>query len=268
MHPELFTIGPFTLRSFGLMLALGFLAAFLALRVLLRGTGRNSDYASTLLVWCMAAGVAGARIAYVMEHWSTQFRDDPGTIFRIDQGGLMYYGGMIGALLALFLFARIHREHVLDVLDQTAGVLPLGQAFGRIGCFLNGCCYGRLCDSFGVAFPRGSAPWYEQVRTLAIGPDTLQSLPVVPVQLLESAGCALLFLFLWGLHRKKRRGLVTGAYLVGYGLLRFALEFLRGDERLMLGAFSIGQTISLAAILAGIVLLAVSLAATRDEAKP
>lgn len=287
MHPTLFSLGSFTLHSFGVMMALAFLSAFWVLRRLGRGTPRDGDYASGLLVWCMVSGILGARIAYVIEHWSAQFRDTPSAIFRIDQGGLMFYGGLIGTLVALAIFARVHKERTIDVFDFVAVVLPLGQALGRIGCFLNGCCHGRLCDGFpGIAFPRFSGPWHEQVRDGLIDATAARSLPVLPTQLFEAAGCALIFALLLLLYRRKRRGLVTGAYLACYGVLRFALEYFRGDQRITLGEFtfapvqwlaghgalpssiaalSIGQLISAVAIAASIPVLAYAFRAGRDS---
>ncbi len=287
MFPTLFSLGPLTIHSFGLMLACAFICACAVLRRIGRGTHRDSDYTSSLLVWCMVSGVAGARIAYVIEHWSAQFKDTPGAIIRIDQGGLMFYGGLIGALLALAIFARVHKEKTLDIFDFVAVALPLGQTFGRIGCFLNGCCHGRICHGFpGVTFPHFSGPWQEQFQAGLITRATERSLPVLPSQLFEAVGCALIFLLLLKLYRFNRRGLVTGVYLACYGALRFCIEFTRGDERISLGEFpcapvqwlaahnalpspiaalSIGQLISIIAIAASIPILVIALRGVRSS---
>ena len=289
MFPTLFSIGPITIHTFGAMLACAFICAYLVLRRLGRGTHRDGDYASGILVWCMVAGVLGARIAYVIEHWSSQFKDAPGAIFRIDQGGLMFYGGLIGALLALAIFARVRREKTLDVFDFVAVALPLGQAFGRLGCFFNGCCHGRVCEGFpGISFPRFSGPWFEQAREGLIPQAAARSLPVIPTQLFEAAGCVLVFLLLLKLYGARRRGLVTGAYLACYGILRFCMETMRGDVRITLGEFpiapvrwlaehgalpspvaalSIGQLISIAAIAASLPLLVLAMRGGADASR-
>lgn len=256
MHPVLFQIGPVTLHAFGAMMALGFLAALAAMRSLSRGgfTGLSDDHLSRLLVWLMVGGVLGARLAYVAEHWASEFAANPGSIVRIDQGGLMFYGGVLGAVAAILLFARVYRLHPLDVLDLCAAALPLGHAFGRIGCFLNGCCHGFRCQGpGGVSFPAGSLPWREQVADGLIGPEAPSSLPVVPTQLIEALANLALFAVLYAVARRHpRRGRVTALYLVLYAVVRFHTEMLRGDARMQVGALSVGQAVSLLFLAAGV----------------
>jgi phosphatidylglycerol:prolipoprotein diacylglycerol transferase len=256
MCPELLKIGPFTLHAFGAMMALGFLAAFAAMRKLARGTGRDGDYLSRLLVWLMIGGIAGARLAYVAEHWRSEFAARPGAVFRIDQGGLMFYGGVFGALAAILLFARRRRENPLQITDLAAAALPLGHAFGRVGCFLNGCCYGRPWEHpLAVAFPAGALAWRDQHLRGLIPADAPRSLPLVPVQLLEAGLNLLIFVVLARLYpRRSRDGAVTAAYLLLYPPARFVTEMLRGDPRRTFGAISIGQTLSLALLFCGVLL--------------
>ncbi|MBR0056390.1 MAG: prolipoprotein diacylglyceryl transferase, partial [Kiritimatiellae bacterium] len=166
MYPELFQIGPFTLRSFGLMAALGFLAAYAALRRFsLRLARMAPDDASALLVAAMVGGALGARLAYVAEHWSAEFAAGPLLeVLRFDRGGLMFYGGLGGAIAAILVLALAWRRNPADLLDLGALALPLGHALGRVGCFLNGCCYGRVSRGvLSVCYPAGSEPWRAQV---------------------------------------------------------------------------------------------------------
>ena len=139
--------------------------------------------------------------------------------------------------------------------DMLTTVLPLGHAFGRIGCFFYGCCYGRVSQAAcAVRFPRGSPAWYEQLNANLIDSSAQASLPVLPTQFFEAAAVAMLFaVLIWVYCRfwKSRPGFTTGVYLMGYALVRFGMEFLRGDPRAAIGPFSIGQTISLALLLAG-----------------
>ena len=257
MHSELFQIGPFTLRVYGLCMALGFLFGWMAAVRLCRRTGQNADGLTSLLTWLMVSAVFGARTAYVLEHWSSEFADNPFAIIRVDQGGLMFYGGLIAAALVLLLYARIYRQHLFQITDVVLAVVPLGHAFGRLGCFMHGCCYGKLTQScIGVSFPKDSPAWWEQVSAAPplLTQAALRSLPVIPTQLIESAANVILFAVLFTLYPKRHaaRGFITGCYLISYAVLRFIIEYLRGDPRLAVGPFSISQTISLGLLLLGL----------------
>jgi phosphatidylglycerol:prolipoprotein diacylglycerol transferase len=249
MYPIFFQLGPLTLHAFGLMMALGFVAALAVMRRLSRRGfgGLDDDQLARLIVWIMAGGIVGARLAYVAEHWSSEFAANPGAIIRIDQGGLMFYGGVLGAILAIGGYARRGGRPLLDLLDLCAVGLPLGHAFGRLGCFLNGCCYGHVCrGAFGVGYPAGSLAWREQVAAGLLPAAAASSLPVVPTQLIELAANLAIFGFLLRLARRHpSRGRVTSAYLLLYAVVRFATEILRGDPRLTQGGLSIGQWISI-----------------------
>ena len=250
MHPILFQLGPFTLHAFGAMMALGFLAAFQAMRHLARRgfVPIDDDQLARLLVWLMVGGVMGARLAYVAEHWRAEFVDSPASIIRIDQGGLMFYGGVLGAVLAISLFARANRQNLLGLYDLCAAVLPLGHAFGRLGCFLNGCCYGRVCESaVSVRYPAGSMAWREQVAAGLLPHAASASLPMLPTQLIELVANLALFALLFRLARRHAfRGRITAVYLMLYACIRFNTERMRGDARLVVGGgLSIGQLISL-----------------------
>ena len=262
MHPDLISIGFLHIKTYGAFMALGFLAAWQVLAWLCRRTGRAPDPLTGLVTWMMVCGVAGARAAYVIEHWQSEFAAHPEHIIRVDQGGLMFYGGLILAIAVFFIWCRVKRERLLPHADLLTTVIPLGHAFGRVGCFFYGCCYGRVSHvACAVSFPRGSPAWYEQVNGGLIGADASASLPVLPTQLFEAAAVAVLFLaLLWTYRRtwKIRPGFTTGVYLVGYAAIRFGMEILRGDPRAEIGPLSIGQTISLAILCAGLAFMAAS----------
>ena len=255
MHPDLISIGFLHIKTYGACMVLGFLVAWQVISWLCRRTGRNAEPLSNLLMLMMVTGIVGARAAYVIEHWSSEFAAHPGQIIRVDQGGLMFYGGLILAMAAFLVLCLARRERILPLIDLFAVVVPLGHAFGRIGCFFYGCCYGRLSESAcAVAFPRGSPAWHEQMRDGLIANDALRALPVLPTQLFEATAVLLLFGALFFLYRrfwKRAPGLVFGCYLVGYACIRFGIEVLRGDPRATVGPFSISQTISLVLLLAG-----------------
>ena len=250
MYPTLFRLGPLTLHSYGLMMALGFLSALWIWGRLSRHTGYSADLLSTLLFWMLISGLLGARLLHVLQYWE-DFAANPVSILRIDQGGLVFFGGAIGAGLALVCFARRHRKPLLEVMDLVSTALPLGHAWGRLGCFLNGCCHGRVCEATigAVRFPGGSLPWQRY-------PDGARSLPLIPTQLIEVFGNLAIFLVLYRLFpRRPFRGAIAGLYLLLYPLLRFLVEPLRGDLRPGLGSLSNGQWISLGLMVLGIGIL-------------
>jgi phosphatidylglycerol:prolipoprotein diacylglycerol transferase len=274
MHSVLLQFGSFPpLRAYGLCMALGFLFGWFAAVRLCKRTGQNADNLSGLLTWLMVSAVFGARAAYVMEHWSAEFAGAPLSILRVDQGGLMFYGGLIAAALVLGLYTRVYRQHLFQVTDLVLAVVPVGHAFGRVGCFLHGCCYGKLTRScIGVCFPKDSPAWWEQVSSAPplIAQTALKSLPVIPTQLIEAAANALLFAVLFALYPKRRtqRGFITGCYLISYAALRFVIEYLRGDPRLAVGPFSISQTISLGLACIGAACLCIGRPLDHAERRP
>ncbi|MCL1921101.1 MAG: prolipoprotein diacylglyceryl transferase [Kiritimatiellaeota bacterium] len=259
MHSELFSIGPITLRMYGLCMALGFLAAWRVMVYLCKRTGQNSDQVAMLLTWVMLAAILGARAVYVAQHWTAEFAHNPLAVVRFDQGGLVYYGGFLGALIPYIGYALRFRRNFFEMTDISAAVLPLGQAFGRVGCFMQGCCWGKHSDAWlTVSFPRGSPAWFNHVSGGLIRETATESLSVIPTQLIESAATLALFALLFALYPKhyRRRGLIGGLYLVGYAVLRFGIEFLRGDPRGAVGPFSTSQAISLAAFIGGLACIA------------
>ena len=271
MHSELFSLGPLILRSYGLCMALGFLFGWQAAVRLCRRSGQDADSLTSLLTWLMGSAVVGARAAYVLEHWKAEFADTPLAILRIDQGGLMFYGGLIIAAIPLLIHARVYRKHLFQITDLVLAVVPVGHALGRFGCFMHGCCYGKITgSSLGVCFPKGSPAWWEQASASPplIPQTALESLPVIPTQLIESAANLLLFALLFTLYPRRYRqpGFISGCYLVSYAALRFFIEYLRGDPRLVVGPFSISQTISLGLLFLGLFCLAYSRRARPREA--
>ena len=244
MYPDLIDLGFLHLKTYGACMATGFLICWTLVE---RLSGRKD--LSNMLILLMAAGVVGSRIAYVIEHWQSEFAAAPARIIRVDQGGLMFYGGFLLALAAFVAWCVARREKMLALADLLAAVVPLGHAFGRIGCFFYGCCYGRDSDAWcAVTFPAGSPSWFEHGQRMV---------SVLPTQLFEAAALLALFAALMVLWRRRggRNGLILGAYLVGYAAIRFGMEYLRGDPRAAVGPFSISQTISICLALAGSALL-------------
>ena len=269
MHPDLFNLGFLHVKTYGACMAIGFLLCW---KVIERLSGRRD--LGDLLVLLMLSGVVGSRVAYVIEHWRSEFADDPLRIVRIDQGGLMFYGGLILAIVMFFVWCRRKRVAPFALADLLCTVLPLGHACGRIGCFFYGCCYGRQVDSpFAVSFPLHSPAWMEQFHAGLIPRMASESLPVLPTQLFEAVALLALFAILMALRRRSRRGGTepaagrqAGTYLIGYATIRFAMEFLRGDPRAAWAGLSVGQLISIGMVALGAAFVALSFSGRKGAA--
>jgi phosphatidylglycerol---prolipoprotein diacylglyceryl transferase len=264
MHPiwfnigPCFNVGPLPIQWFGVMFGLGFLAALLNWVILGRREGKDYTYCSDLLFWIMISGVVGARLAYVISEFD-YCMESPIRMLQIWHGGLIYYGGFAGAVVAAVLFARSRKERILPLFDFIAVPIPLGHAFGRIGCFLNGCCAGiEYNGPLAVrypGYPAESIPWLQQWHAGLVKSDSPQSLPVVPVQLFEAAFNVILYLILvWAYRHRRKDGDVASLYLMAYPIARFTFEFLRGDERMpFLGLnLDVAQIVSIGLFIVGL----------------
>lgn len=220
---------------YGVLFAGGWLAAVFHWSRLIKSKPWPKSLPSDLSVWMMLGGVLGARLAYIFANWS-HFMDNPAELVRIDQGGLIFYGGLFGCVLAVILFAKKQRLAIWPLGDFIITAAPLGHAFGRLGCHINGCCYGKESEAF-WAVP-------------------MQGLLRHPTQLLEVGGNLAIYIALLFIYPKlsHRPGRTVASYLILYPPLRFALEFLRGDERLTTGAITNAQVISLLLFASGIAL--------------
>ncbi|TAN38022.1 MAG: prolipoprotein diacylglyceryl transferase [Verrucomicrobia bacterium] len=240
MHPIAFELLGRPIYWFGVMMALGFLAAIAIWNWLAPRTGRPAGYGSELGFWVMISGVVGARVVEVLTNW-THYRAQPWEILRVDHGGLVFYGGFIGACLAVIVFARLRRDPLWTLADFAVIGLPLGHVLGRIGCFLNGCCYGVPSNlPWAVCFP----PDHES-----------HGVPVHPTELYESAFNLLLFglLLTFFLRRRPPAGRVFALYLLIYPPFRLLVECIREEPH---GAFglTVGQQTSIPLFWVGLAL--------------
>lgn len=170
-------------------------------------------------------------------------------VFKFWYGGLVWYGGLLLGIPVGIWFLRRHRIPVPIVADMAGYAIPLGLSFGRIGCFLAGCCFGKVCpiSHGGVVFPRGSAVYEYHLQRHLIDRAATHSLPVIPTQLYESFGCLLIFLFVFFYLRPRRKFSGQSFYfmLMAYASLRFVLEFFRDDPRGGLFGLSTSQLIGI-----------------------
>jgi len=235
MHPVFIEIFGRPIYWYGVLTAIGFLAAVANWSYLSMRDGRAKGLGSDIGIWGMGGGILGARVAYIIANWS-DYAQTPLEIIRIDKGGLIYYGGFIGGSLSIILLARLRREPLWSFADFVVTSVPLGHALGRIGCFLNGCCFGKNCE----------LPW-------AVYHDQANR---HPTPLYETGfNLAVYVILLWLYNRKKRRsGTVLGLYLLLYPLGRFFLEWTRGDDRMRWMGLTVAQEISVGLFVTGCIL--------------
>ncbi len=197
--------------------------------------------------WLLVGAIVGARSLYVISYWHEVFAPQPiWEIFMVQHGGLVYYGGLIGASLACILFARRKKLALWRLADILAPSIALGYVFGRFGCLMNGCCYGRYC----------TMPW---AITYPVGHETHPggetALPVHPTQVYDSIlNLGFYVLLAWLYRRKKFDGQIFAFYLIGYAILRFIVESFRGDYIIhYLGGWATpAQLISMGILVAGV----------------
>jgi len=238
MHPILFELGPLRFYSYGLLIALGFLAASALAARRAAAAGLDPGKIQGVALTALLAGLAGGRIAYVLLRWDL-FRDNPVEILRLDHGGLVFFGGLAGGLLGGVWAIRRAGMPLARTVDLLIPPLVLAHAFGRIGCLLNGCCYGKFTSlPWGIRFPG------EELRRH-------------PTQLYEALALLAIFFLLKRLERRAPRpGTVLLAYGLSYALWRFFVEFLRADNPPIALGLTVFQWISIGvALVSGILLL-------------
>ena len=250
MFPRLFELGPITLHTYGLLLALAFLSATALLAHLGERDGMNRSRAWDLGFVVILSALVGAKVLMVLTNLD-YYVANPQRFLSLEfwQAGGAYFGGLIGATLGSYFFIRRHPSlSFWKVADAAAPAIALGQSIGRVGCFAAGCDYGTPSN----------LPWAVTFSSqyAADNVGVPLSVPLHPVQLYESVGTLLLFGFLFWWHaRRSYPGQVIAFYFVGYGLVRFGNEFFRGDIGrgfVFGGLLSIPQVISLMVLLAGI----------------
>jgi phosphatidylglycerol:prolipoprotein diacylglycerol transferase len=243
------------------MVALGFMAGlWTASRRGLR-EGVPPEKVLDLGPWLILGAIVGARTLYVISYWREEFADQPMEIFMIQKGGLVFYGGLVGSSLACILYVRWKKLPLWKFADILAPSVALGYVFGRIGCLMNGCCYGRLCDlPWAIRYPNQSPIWKQHFLSGLVG-EADRSAPVQPTQIYESLINLVFYLGLvWLYRRKKFDGQVFGTYLVGYALLRSFVEMFRGDypQHYFGGWATPAHLVSIGILAAGAALLALA----------
>lgn len=231
MAVDLFSIGKFTVHGYGLMIGLGFLVAVLLACNKAKHKGFSPDHLMNIAMWVLVIGFLGGKILYVIVEFKS-FLTNPLAV--LGSAGFVVYGGVITGVLSIFVYCKVKKIETFEYLDLIGTYVPLVQAFGRVGCFCAGCCYGKRTDSWlGVVFPEGCfAP---------------AGVKVYPTQLFMAAGDLIIFFALLYYYNNKRKvvGMVAVLYLAMYSFGRFLIEFIRDDARGSVGVLSTSQFIAI-----------------------
>ena len=239
MHPILFKIGPITIYTYGVMVAIGIFFGSLILMKLAEKEGIPKKDVADTAFWSVVAGIVGARVFFFI--YNPEYLNPWYRVFYFWEGGLVWYGGVIfGALTALY-FVKKREIPVWKFADIVSIPLSVGLGSGRIGCTMAGCCYGKECHApFAITFhdPHSAAPL---------------GIPLCPTQPISSVANFLIAGILYLLYRRRKAaGEIFGFYLVLYGIFRFLIEFWRATPKDILGFLSNNQVISIIMVVAGL----------------
>jgi phosphatidylglycerol:prolipoprotein diacylglycerol transferase len=248
MYPILFSFGSFRIFSYGFFVAL---ALIISMYYLSYSSNRlkfkifSQEELYSFVIYLVLFGITGARIFYILTNIN-EYIISPLSIFKVWQGGLVYYGGFITVTIFAIIYCRVRNIQVLYLGDFFGPALALGHAIGRIGCFFAGCCYGK----------ESNLPWsvvFTDKQSLAVLGEHLH-----PTQIYESLGNFCIFFILFFYSKKKRRvGDIFAIYLILYSILRFIVECFRGDDRgMQYFGLSISQNISIILLIVGVFIYA------------
>jgi phosphatidylglycerol:prolipoprotein diacylglycerol transferase len=221
MYPILLDFGNLHIYAYGFFIVMGFITAVVLAALKIRKSNSEMSFENIvdLFFYTVLSAIIGARILFVLIHFDL-YRQHPVQIFKIWEGGLVFYGGLILAVMVAFWYMRWHRLPIWKLADLISPLIALGLSFGRIGCFFAGCCYGK----------ETSLPWAVVFKN----PDSLARLnvPLHPTQLYDAAnGLAIFFFLTWMEKRKSYDGQIFWLFLFLYAITRFFIEIFRGDPR-------------------------------------
>ncbi len=260
----LFLFGPFPVRTYGVAVASGFLSAIIVSRSICKKNDIDPDIIFDLAVYILVGTIIGARFFYIIFYDWSYFISNPLRMFKIWEGGLVFYGGLIGGISAGLYYVKKKKLPVLKLADIMGTVIPLGLFFGRLGCYGYGCCYGAVAPEwfpFKIKFPAiankliGFTPAYENhlFHGLVTEADKF-SLGVYPTQIISSLAGLLLFFLLYFLFKKRKYdGQIAGFTLIFYAVIRFLIELLRVEPRFL--TLSVSQWISIVMFACGLYIL-------------
>jgi phosphatidylglycerol:prolipoprotein diacylglycerol transferase len=219
MHRILFSFDGLNVYSWGFMVALGIVIATIFILKDAQKKNIDPDNLLNIGMFSILCSLIGARVYYVIEHHQ-DFATNLVSVFYLWDGGLVFYGGLVGFAIAFYLLTKHYKIDFLSLTDLIAPFLPLAYAIGRIGCFLNGCCYGIVANTpISVVFADAHVPGRR-----------------IPTQLIDSFVSFLFFIYLYSQRGKEKfKGDLTTKYLIMYSISRFLIEFLRDEARIFFG---------------------------------
>lgn len=239
MFYEVFTIGPVTVHGYGLMIAIGLLAAILLAMYRAKRKEMDEDIVFNLIIIAIIFGFLGAKIMYLIVEFKSFWADPLGQL--LSGSGFVVYGGIIGGAAAAFIYCRIKKVSFLKHFDLFMPSIALAQGFGRVGCLGAGCCYGKETESFlHIVFHNS--------------PLAPNNVALIPTQIYSSLGnFAIAGILLLYANKDRRLGNTGLLYMALYSVFRFGIEFFRADHRGAVGPFSTSQFISIFVFVAAVV---------------
>ncbi len=252
--------GPFPVRTYGVAVLTGLIAGTFILHKLLKREGINPEFIPDFVFWIIVGVILGARLFYAIFYEPEYFLENPLRIFYVWEGGLVFYGGAAGGIIAGYAFLKKKKLPIIKIADAAGIAVLAGLGFGRWGCFGYGCCFGKITNSpIGIRFPAHGAPgitspaFEYHLKLGLVSPTDKFSLPVYPTQIISSINAFILAFILYLLFRKKKfDGQIASLSLIFYGITRFLIEFLRVNPQFL--GLTVSQWLSIFFIIYGIIL--------------
>lgn len=259
MYRILFTIGSFSIYSYGLMIALAFIAAILFAMKNAKKSGEDPERILDISLYVILGALIGGRLGYVITYLDYYLKN-PLKILYFRQGGLSFLGGFLVAYFLCWLYVRRTKISFWKYADIVAPSIALGIGIGRIGCFLNGCCFGVVSENYGIKFPSVNMPpvYLQQLKDGLIASGSSSTLPVIPTQIYTSLyGFLIFFILLLMKKYKKYDGFLMLSFFILYSISRFIIEYFRFYESnyRVFNLFTITQTILLGVILVSLLFM-------------
>ena len=261
MYRILFTIGSFPIYSYGVMIALAFIIGiFLAMKEAKR-IGENPERILDLSLYVILGALIGGRLGYVVFHLDYYLKN-PIKILYFRQGGLSFLGGFLIAFFLCWLYVKRTKISFWKFADIASPSIAMGIGIARIGCFLNGCCFGLVSENYGIKFPslHMPPPYLQQLKDGLIASGSSCTLPVIPTQIYSSLyGFLIFFILLWMKKYKKYDGFLMLSFFILYSISRFIVEFFRFYENnyKVFNLLTVTQTILLGVVLCSLVCMSI-----------
>ena len=243
--------------AYGFMLMVGFLVVIFVARIKAKAEGINPEDISNLGIYTIFAGILGGRTFYVIQNFDS-YKHNILDVFKIYEGGLVFYGGLMASIAAIIVYSKNNKLSILKTIDIVAYAFPLGVVFGRIGCFLNGCCWGDVCSPdlpWAVTFPKsvdanslinGSPAFLHHLGLGLVSVSDSRSLPIHPTQIYSALGNLSIFFVINALFKHRRRdGEITLLFCALYSVMRFTVEIFRDDNPPLFDGLTISQNVSI-----------------------